>query len=149
MKDADISKEIVQLCTKTGSTISQSYLTKTLESLLPLHRRKESVQLLIAATFLIVSSWKDGVRRKITAPEKKKVVDAFDEQFTGKEINDWIRVVEDDLEDLRWFEECPVTHVEPRKKRKADGEIGKGVKMTKSGKNISGIGNMVSSFIGH
>ena len=148
MKDADISKEIVQLCTKTGSTISQSYLTKTLESLLPLHPRKESVQVLIAVTFLIVSSWKDGARRKITAPEKKKVVDAFDEQFTGKEINDWIRVVEDDLEDLRWFESFPVTNIEPRK-RKADGEIGKGVKLTKSGKNISGVGNMVYSFIGH
>jgi hypothetical protein len=146
-KGADISKEIVQLCTKTGSTLSQSYLMKTLESLLVRHPRKESVQVLIAATYLIVSSWKDGARRKITASEKKKVMAAFDEQFTGKEISDWIRIVEGDLEDLKWFDRFPVTDIEPRK-RKSDGEIGNGGKMIKAGKNISGVGNMVFSLIG-
>ena len=110
---------------KMGSTVSQNYLAKILEPLLWLHSRIESVQVLVAATFLIVSSWKDGARRKITAPEKKRVVEAFDEQFTAKEITEWIRVVEGDLEDLNWFEKFPVASasVEPRK-RKAE-EVGK------------------------
>jgi len=141
-KAADITKEILQLCTKIGSTVSQSYLAKTLEPLRLIHPRIESLQLLIAATFLIVSSWKDGERRKITAPEKKKVVEAFDEQFTVKEVTEWIRFVEGDLEGLKWFERFPVTDIEPRK-RKADGEIGNGVKAVKIGKNIGGVGNMV------
>lgn len=128
---------------KMGSTVSQNYLAKILEPLLRLHSRIESVQVLVAATFLIVSSWKDGTRRKITAPEKKRVVEAFDEQFTAKEITEWIRVVEGDLEDLNWFEKFPVASasVEPRK-RKAE-EVGNGAKVARLGKNISGVGNMV------
>lgn len=148
VKAADVTKEIVQLCTKMGSPISQSYLAKTLEPLQLIHPRKESLQLLIAATFLIVSSWKGGAQQKITTPQKKKIVEAFDEQFTGKEVTEWIRVVEGDLEDLKWFERFPIpSGVEPRK-RKADGEISNGVKTMKLEKNITGVGNMVLAFRG-
>jgi hypothetical protein len=146
-KGADITKEIIQLCTKIGSAVSQSYLAQILEKLVLLHPRKESVQVLLAATFLIVSSWKDGARRKVTAPEKKKVMDAFDEQFTAKELTEWIRIVEEDLEDMKWFESFPVPNSEPRK-RKAEGEAEIGAKMMKLGKNISGVGNMVFSWGG-
>lgn len=120
--------------------MSQNYFVKTIEAVLSGHR-KESLHLIVAATFLIVSSRKeDGTRRKIGNAEKKRVIDAFDERFSSKELNDWVRVIEDDLTNMNWFEENPLTIAEPGK-RKAENEGEKAVKLAK---NISGVGNMVS-----
>jgi len=140
-KAADISKEVSQLCTKVESSVSHEYTVKTLQQLLVLHDRKESLELVIAATFLILSSWKDGSRRKITAGERKKVMEAFDGRFSTKEVNEWITIIEKDLEDLNWFEQHPITNLVPRK-RKAEDDIRK----VKLAKNISGVGIMVWPF---
>jgi hypothetical protein len=105
-----------------------------------LHPRRESLRVIIAAAFLVVASWKEGVKRKFTASERKKVMEAFDGGFSGKELNDWVRVVEEDLEESKWFERNPVTKIEPPQKQKA-GDDHRGVKLAK---NISGVGIMVS-----
>lgn len=117
--------------------MSHEYFIKTMQPLLALHRM-ESLELIIAATFLILSSWKEGTRKKITTGERKKVIEAFDERFSTKEMNEWIGMIEGDLEKLKWFERYPVMNVEPRK-RKAENDTKK-VKMVK---NISGVGIMV------
>jgi hypothetical protein len=107
------------------------------ETILGQHR-PESLDLIIAATFLICTSWKEGTRRKLATGERKKVIESFDERFTTKEVNEWIDIIEKDLEKLNWFENHPVMNVESRK-RKAENDTRK-VKLVK---NISGVGIMV------
>lgn len=137
-KPTDVSREVTQLCTKVESSVSPEYLLNILNALLDPNRVKESLHVIIAATFLIVSSWKDGSRRKTTANEKKKVVEAFDERFSNKELNDWSRIIEEELDEIKWFEKYPVT-VNVERKRKAENDTRK-VKLVK---NISGVGIMV------
>ena len=137
-KPTDVSREVTQLCTKVESSVSQEYLLKTLNALLDLNRIRESLHVIIAATFLMVSSWKDGSRKKITANERKKVIEAFDERFSNKELNDWSRIIEEELDEIKWFEKHPATMIVERK-RKAENDI----RRVKLVKNTSGVGIMV------
>ena len=75
-----------QLCTKTTSPISQEYLIKTLKPPVRRHQRNELLDVIVAATLLMLSSWKDGVRQKITLSETKNVVQAFDGKISTKEM---------------------------------------------------------------
>ena len=129
-----MSKEISQLCSKIECPVSQSYFAKILDPLLTRHPRRESVDVIIAATFLILTTYKDGTQRKISLTDKRKVMEAFDGRFQGKELNEWMRVIEGDLEDMNWFEQNPIES----RKRKVEGE-----KKGKLAKNISGVGIMV------
>jgi hypothetical protein len=133
-KRLDVSKEISQLCAKIECPVSQSYFAKILDPLLTRHPRRESVDVIIAATFLILTTYKDGTQRKISLTDKKKVMEAFDGRFQGKELNEWMRVIEGDIEDMNWFEQNPIES----RKRKIEGE-----KKGKLAKNISGVGIMV------
>jgi hypothetical protein len=137
-KSVDIAREVSRLCTKIECSVAQGYLVKTLRPLIALHRHKGSLPVIIAATFLVVSSWKDGSRKKITSTERKKVIEAYGEQFSNKELNDWIGIVEKDLGELEWFERNPVSNVEPRKRKAEDDD-----KPVKLAKNITGLGIMV------
>jgi hypothetical protein len=144
-----VSNEISKLCTKVETDVSQGYFAKTLEGLIARHKRKESFHVLLAAMFLVISSQKDEGQRKISARDRKKVIDAFDERFSSKELGEWINIVETDLEEMNWFVENPVVRkpVETSRKRKgqvaeADGDgepVGKRSRL----KNFTGIGNMV------
>ena len=113
------------------SNISSSYLAKTVQPLLQ-GRRPEALHSIIAATFLLTSG------RKITPAEKKKVIDAFDERFSGKELNKWLEIVKNDLEVSNWLEEHPPVTVDRKRARKAVNE-----KQGKRVTNISGVGTMV------
>jgi hypothetical protein len=137
-KPTDVSREVTQLCTKVESSVSQEYLLKTLNALLNPNRIKESLHVVIAATFLVVSSWKDGSRKKTTTNERKKLIEVFDERFSNKELNDWSRIVEEELEEIKWFEKHPVT-TSIERKRKAENDTTR-VKLVK---NTSGVGIMV------
>jgi hypothetical protein len=141
-KATDISREVTQLCTKLESSVSHEYLLKTLNALLNPNRIKESLHVIIAATFIITSSWKDGSRRKPTANERKKVIEAFDERFSNKELNDWSRIIEEELDEIKWFEKHPVT-MNVERKRKADNDT----RRIKFVKNTSGVGIMVSLYV--
>ena len=141
-KRLDVSKEISQLCTKIECPVSQSYFAKVLEPVLARHPRRESVDVIIAATFLILTTYKDGTQKKLSPPDKKKVIEAFDGRFQSKEVNEWMRVIEADLEETKWFERNPIkSGIVESRKRKSEGDIknNKG----KLAKNISGVGIMV------
>jgi len=92
------------------------------------------VDVIIAATFLILTTFKEGTQRKMSFTDKKKVMDAFDGRFDGKELVGWIKVIDGDLEEMKWFEQNPIEG----RKRKIEGE-----KKGKLAKNISGVGIMV------
>jgi hypothetical protein len=132
----------IRRISKVESTVPQSYFEKTLAKLVGFHHRKESLQPLIAATFLIVESWKDGERRKITTAQKKKVIEAFGEEITLEELKMWLDIVETDLIEWKWFEKFPVKN-ETSRKRKAEDEQVRG----KPVKSRSGMGIMVYSFL--
>ena len=141
-KKEDIQREVAQLCTKMpGSNVSQSYLLHTLEPVVVAHPQPGSFRLILAATFLIVAAWKDGVRRKISG--HKKVVEAFDGEFTNRQLGDWIAIIEREFDESGWFEKNPVTTAEKCgvKRGVVGGEEGNEKKRTV--KNISGVGIMV------
>jgi len=101
------------------------------------------MRVILGATFLIVSSWKEGVRRKITG--QKRVLEVFDGEFTNRQLNDWIVIIERELEESQWFERNPVA-AEEKRGRKRGIEAGDGGDVKKrTVKNISGVGIMVSS----
>jgi hypothetical protein len=138
----DVSKEISQLCTKIQCPVSQSYFANVLDPILARHSRRESVDVIIAATFLILTTYKDGTQKKLSPTDKKKVIEAFDGRFQSKEVSDWIRVIEGDLEEMKWFERNPIeTGIAESRKRKSEGDIKN--KKGKLAKNISGVGIMV------
>jgi hypothetical protein len=138
----DIQREIAQLCNKIpGSHVSQSYLLQTLEQLVTAHPQRGASHVILAATFLIVVSWKDGMRRKISG--QKKAVEVFDEAFTNRQLGDWIGIIEGELAELGWFEKNPVTTEGKRGiKRGLVDRDEAGVKK-RTVKNISGVGIMV------
>jgi Origin recognition complex subunit 6 (ORC6) len=147
-KKADIQREVAQLCAKIlESNVSQSYLLQTVEAVLAAHPQLGSRCVILAATFLIVVSWKDGVQRKISG--HRKVVDAFDAEFTNRQLGDWIGIIDEELEKSGWFEKNPVMMEEKRgvKRGLIDAEEGGGKKRTV--KNISGVGIMVCSCCWH
>jgi hypothetical protein len=133
----DISHDLSRLYAKIDTTISQDYLRKTLEPLFVLHPRPDSLAVVISATYLIISSQKDGQVRKVTTTERKQVIQVFDESFSSKELNNWISIIEKDLENVEWFELNPVKNVEGQKKVEHE------VKQMKLTKDTSGIGIMV------
>jgi hypothetical protein len=135
----DLANGIRRVC-KVESTVPVSYLEKTLAKLVGLHPRKESLQPLIAATFLIVGSWKDGERRKITTGQRKKVIEAFGGEIASEELSKWIGIVQEDLDEWKWFQKNPVKNIDSRK-RKADDEQAQ----VKPVKSRSGMGIMVWS----
>jgi hypothetical protein len=94
------------------------------------HPRRESHHAIIAATFLLCGN------RKITPGEKRKVIDAFDERFSGKELTDWIKVIGKELEEEKWFEKHPQT---VERKHKDEKRV--------LAKNISGVGIMVCLYV--
>lgn len=110
-----ISEKVRQLCTKNASPISEEYLIKTLKPVLRHHRRKELVDVLVATTFLIVSSWKMGKRQSITISERKNVVAAFDPKISAKDVKKWISIVGNDLSELNWFQGHPVEMAETKR----------------------------------
>src|SRR5277367_2448135 len=59
-KRLDVSKEISQLCTKIECPVSHGYFAKILDPVLARHSRRESAEVIIAATFLILTTYKDG-----------------------------------------------------------------------------------------
>ena len=123
--------------------VSETYLLKTLEPLVAAHPQRGSLHVILGATFLIVSSWKEGVRRKITG--QKRVLEVFDGEFTNRQLNDWIVIIERELEESQWFERNPVA-AEEKRGRKRGIEAGDGGDVKKrTVKNISGVGIMVSS----
>jgi hypothetical protein len=141
-KRLDVSKKISQLCTKIQCPVSQSYFANVLDPILARHSRRESVDVIIAATFLILTTYKDGTQKKLSPTDKKKVIEAFDGRFQSKEVSDWIRVIEGDLEEMKWFERNPIeTGIAESRKRKSEGDIKN--KKGKLAKNISGVGIMV------
>jgi len=141
-KRLDVSKEISQLCTKIECPVSQSYFARVLELVLARHPRRESADVIIAATFLILTTYKDGAEKKLAATEKKKVIEAFDGRLQSKEVSEWMRVIEVDLEEMKWFERYPIeTGIAESRKRKSEGDIKNGKR--KLAKNISGVGIMV------
>jgi hypothetical protein len=144
----DVQREIAQLCAKIpSSNISQSYLLQTLEWVVTAHPQRGAFHVILAATFLIVASWKDGVRRKISG--QKKVVEVFDEGFTNRQLGDWIGIIEVELAESGWFEKNPVTTEEKReiKRGLVDGDA-VGVKK-RAVMNISGVGIMVWTLLLH
>jgi len=140
VKSEDVKKEVSQLCTKLGTVVSEGYILKTLDPILQAHPRRDSLHVIIAGTFLIISSHKDEQIRKLSVSEKKKVLDAFDGRFTNKDLIEWMKIIESELEESKWFEQFPVTNVELSRKRKIEGDTRK----VKLAKNISGIGIMVT-----
>jgi len=111
----------------------------TLDPILQAHPRRDSLHIVVAATFLTISSHKEGVVRKPSSTERKKVIDAFNGRFTNKDLMEWIKIVESELDESRWFRRFPVTNADSPNKRKAEGDTRK----VKVAKNISGIGIMV------
>ena len=140
-KTADLQREIAALSTKIpGTQVPETYLFKTLEPLVAAHPQRGSLHVILGATFLIVSSWKDGVRRKITG--QKRVLEVFDGEFTNRQLNDWIGIIERELEESQWFERNPVAAENRGTKRGID--VGEGGDVKKrTVKNISGVGIMV------
>jgi hypothetical protein len=138
-KRLDVSKEISQVCTKIECPVSQSYFANVLDPILSHHSRRESVDVIIAATFLILTTYKDGTQKKLSPTDKKKVIDAFDGRFQSKEVSEWMRVIGGDLEEMKWFERNPIES--GSRKRKSEGDIRN--KKGKLAKNISGVGIMV------
>lgn len=140
VKSTEVIGVVGQLCTKLGSSISEAYILKTLEPVLQAHPRRESLHVVLAATFLLISSHQIETPRKLSATaERKKMIDAFDGRFTNKELSDWIKVIESDLEESKWFQRNPVKNIESTRKRKAEGDTRK----VKLAKNITGVGIMV------
>jgi hypothetical protein len=109
--------------------VSSGYLTRTLQSLLQRHPRSESLHAIIAATFLLC-------QRKITPAEKKKVTDAFDDRFSSKDLNEWIKVIEKELDDSKWFDNNPI-------ERKSKSHEAKRAKLAEE---FTGMGSMVQIF---
>src|SRR5271156_1433032 len=103
-----VSNEISKLCSKVETDVSQAYFAKTLEALLARHTRKESFHVMLAAMFLAISTRKDGGQKKISAGDRKKVIDAFDERFSSKELTHWMVIVEKDFDEMEWFVGNPV-----------------------------------------
>lgn len=139
VKSTDVIGVVGQLCTKLGSSISEAYILKTLEPVLQAHPRRESLHVVVAATFFLISSHQIELPRKLSTTERKKMIDAFDGRFTNKELSDWMKVIESDLEESEWFERNPVRNIESTRKRKAEGDTRK----VKLAKNITGVGIMV------
>ena len=141
-KQLDVSKEISQLCTKIQCPVSQSYFANVLDPILARHSRRESVDVIIAATFLILTTYKDGTQKNLSPTDKKKVIEAFDGRFQSKEVSEWMKVIKEDLEEMKWFERNPIdTGIAESRKRKSEGDIKN--KKGKLAKNISGVGIMV------
>ena len=144
-KRVDVSKEISQLCTKVECPVSQGYFARVLDPLLARHTRMESVHVIIAATFLFLTTYKDGTRKKLSPTDKKKVMEAFDGRFQGKELSEWMRVIDGDLEDMKWFERNPIeSGIIESRKRKSEADVTN--EKGKLAKNISGVGIMVRLF---
>jgi hypothetical protein len=144
IQSPEVTRQVTQLYSKISPSVLESYFVKTLDGVLRSHPRRDSFHVVIAATFLVVLQNKDGQTRKITSAEKKKLLDAFDGRFTNKEFTEWIKIIETELDESKWFERFPVSIVETPRKRKADGEGD--VRKVKLAKNVSGIGIMVSLF---
>jgi hypothetical protein len=81
---------------------------------------------IVAATFLLC-------QRKVTPAEKKKVADAFDDRFSSKDLNEWIKVIEKELDDSKWFDSNPI-------ERKSKSHEAKRVKLAQE---FTGMGSMV------
>jgi hypothetical protein len=106
------------------------------------HPQPGSLPVILAATFMIVASWRDGVRRKITG--HRKVVDVFDGGFTMRQLGDWIGILERELDESGWFDKNPVT-MEDKMKGVKRGlvDVDEEGRRKRTVKNISGVGMMV------
>jgi hypothetical protein len=105
------------------------------------HPQPGSFRVIIAATFLIVVSRKDGVPRTISG--YKKAVDAFDSEFTNRRLRDWVGMIEGELYQWGWFEKNPVTTDEQRGVKRGFVDVDEELGKKRTVKNISGVGIMV------
>ena len=131
----DIAEEVTRLYAKMECCAPREYLVKTVEEVI-VRRQRESLQLIIAATYLIISSWKDGIQKSVSAADRKKVMQVYDNRFSSRELNSCIGLVEADLKEIEWFEKNPMAK---SRKRKAEN----GHDRADLARNISGLGIMV------
>jgi len=128
-----ITAQVSRLCAKMGSSVSQGYLVRTMDCTTRLHPRRESFEVIIAATFLVICAQ----RGKVSQVDRKRVLAAFDERFSMRDLLEWVKVVTRDLDAAKWFQEYPViTNVRTR-----SGEESR--KPTRLAKNVAGLGRMV------